>query len=300
MKLVFLGTSAAQPTSRRGLSCICLNVDGEILMFDAGEGAQVAYARSGMGWNKKMRVFITHMHGDHCIGILGLLQTMSMQKRTEPLWIYGPKGIDDFVEANIRILGFGLSFPVMIHIVEGGGPVVDGGGYSVSACRAEHRVPAFSYLFIENDRPGRFRREEAVRLGIPEGPLWGTLQRGQSVTVNGKEMLSSQVLGPGRRGRRIGVSGDTRPTIQLGEFFRDCDYLVFDSTFAGDLKDKALETSHSTAGEAAALARDANAKNLILTHFSARYGDVSVLEAEAGRIHGSVVAACDMMEIEIV
>ena len=114
MKLVFLGTSAAQPTEKRGLSCICLVREGEILMFDAGESAQISFSKSGLGWNKKMKIFVTHLHGDHCVGILGLLQTMNMQHRTESLEIYGPKGIDEFIAANIKVLNFGLSFPIMI------------------------------------------------------------------------------------------------------------------------------------------------------------------------------------------
>ena len=120
MKLVFLGTSASQPTENRGLSCICLERDGEILMFDAGEAAQISYMKSGLGWNKKMKIFVTHLHGDHCVGILGLLQTMSMQNRTETLEIFGPSGIDEFIAANIKVLNFGLSFPILITIIKEG------------------------------------------------------------------------------------------------------------------------------------------------------------------------------------
>ena len=178
MKLVFLGTSAAQPTRKRGLSCLCLEREGEILMFDAGESAQNAYQRAGLGWNKKMRVFITHMHGDHCVGILGLLQTMSMQKRTARLEIFGPEGIEEFVAANIKMLNFGLSFPVMIETVREG-KILDSAGYAVMACRAEHTVAAFSYLFEEKNRPGRFDVARAKELKVPEGPLWGRLQGGK-------------------------------------------------------------------------------------------------------------------------
>ena len=139
MKLIFLGTSAAQPTENRGLSCICLERDGEILMFDAGEAAQISYMKSGLGWNKKMKIFVTHLHGDHCIGLLGLLQTMTMQHRTEPLEIYGPSGIEEFIAANIKVLNFGLSFSVMITIVEEG-KIFDSKIYSIYACKANHSV----------------------------------------------------------------------------------------------------------------------------------------------------------------
>lgn len=298
MRLVFLGTSAAQPTRKRGLSCLCLEREGEILMFDAGESAQNAYQRAGLGWNKKMRVFITHMHGDHCVGILGLLQTMSMQKRTARLEIFGPEGIEEFVAANIKMLNFGLSFPVMIETVREG-EILDSAGYAVMACRAAHTVAAFSYLFEEKDRPGRFDVARAKELKVPEGPLWGRLQGGNEVTVDGQVVRPEQVLGEKRAGARIGVSGDTRPTLELERFFAGCDYLVFDSTFLDDHEERARETSHSTAGEAAALGRKAGVKNLVLTHFSARYKDESGHLAEAQRIHGSVIAARDLLEIEI-
>lgn len=298
MRLVFLGTSAAQPTSERGLTCICLEKEGEILMFDAGEGAQISYLKSGLGWNKKMKIFVTHLHGDHCIGILGLLQTMTLQNRTEPMEIYGPDGIEEFIAANIKVLNFGLSFPVMITTVREG-TVVNEKTYTINSCEADHSVTSYSYLFQEKDKPGRFFPDKAKELGVPEGELWHKLQTGQDIQVGDKIVKSSDVLGEKRPGKRIGISGDTRPTKKLEEFFKDCDYLSFDSTFSHELQDKALETHHSTAKEAADLAKKANVSNLILTHFSARYNDESVLLEEAKTIHSSVIAAKDLLEIEI-
>lgn len=298
MKLVFLGTAGAQPTVDRGLTCICLEIEAEVLMFDAGEGAQLSYLKSGLGWNKKMKIFVTHLHGDHCIGILGLLQTMTMQNRTEPLEIYGPKGIEEFIAANIKVLNFGLSFPVMITSIEEE-KVVDEKTYSVFSCKADHSVPAYSYLFEEKDKPGRFNTEKAKQLGIPEGKLWNQLQNGHEIKVGDKTVKPSEVLGEKRPGKKIGISGDTRPTKELEEFFKNCNYLSFDSTFLDELKDKAIETHHSTAKEAATLAKNANVENLILTHFSARYKDESVLVDEAKTIHGSVIGAKDLLEIEI-
>lgn len=298
MKLVFLGTSAALPTGRRGLSCVCLDLGREILMFDAGEGAQMSYMRSSLGWNKSMKIFVTHMHGDHCVGVLGLLQTMSLQKRTRAVRIYGPDGIDEFIASNVRILGLDPPFPVLVSTVADG-DVIGEPGYAVSVCAAEHTVPALSYCFAERERPGRFLRDRAVELGIPEGRLWGRLQRGAEITVGGRTVRPGQVMGPARRGRRVGVSGDTRPTRRLEEFFRGCDYLVFESTFADSLREMAAETRHSTASEAAVLAKNAGVSNLILTHFSARYDNESDLAAEAEKIHGAVTAARDLLEIEI-
>jgi ribonuclease Z len=298
MKLVFLGTSAAQPTENRGMTCICLVLEKEILMFDAGEGAQVAFHKAKLGWNKKMKIFVTHLHGDHCVGILGLLQTMSLQSRTEPIDIYGPKGIDEFLAANLKVLNFGLTFPVRIMTIKEG-LVLDDETYTVHTCEAEHSIPAYSYVLQEKDKPGKFYPEKAKKFGIPEGKLWHELQRGKEVTVENKIIKPSDVMGEKRKGKKIGISGDTRPTKKLEEFFKDCDYLTFDSTYSHELKEKAQENYHSTAKEAADLAKKANVSNLILTHFSTRYDDAQVLVNEAKLVHGSVIAAEDLLEIEI-
>jgi len=298
MKLVFLGTSAAQPTEKRGLSCICLEKEGEILMFDAGESAQISYMKSGLGWNKKMKLFVTHLHGDHCVGILGLLQTMSMQNRTESLEIFGPKGIDEFLAANIKILNFGLPFSILITIVNEG-TIYENNKFLIHAAKANHSITAFSYLFEEKDKPGRFNVEKAKELGIPEGELWNKLQNGIDVINNGGKIKPEQVLGKKRPGKKIGISGDTMPTKELEEFFNECDYLVFDSTFLDEEKQKAQDTCHSTAKQAAELAKKANVKNLILTHFSARYKDEIGHKTEAEQIHNSVITAKDLLEVEI-
>src|SRR3989338_9762260 len=201
MRLIFLGTSAAQPTSERALTCICLEKDGEVLMFDAGEGAQISYLKCGLGWNKKMKIFVTHLHGDHCVGILGLLQTMSLQSRTESIEIYGPKGIEEFVAANLKILNFGLTFPVKISTIKEG-IVLDEETYVIHTCEAEHSIPAFSYVFHEKEKPGRFYPEKAKSLGIPEGKLWHELQRGKEVKVGNKVFKPSDVMGEKRPGKK--------------------------------------------------------------------------------------------------
>lgn len=298
MKLVFLGTSAAQPTSNRGLSCICLEREGEVIMFDAGEAAQISYMKSGLGWNKKMKIFVTHLHGDHCVGILGLLQTMSMQKRTETLEIFGPSGIEEFIAANIKVLNFGLTFPVLINTIKEG-KILEEEKYSMYVSKANHSIIAYSYRFEEKNKPGRFNVEKAKELRIPEGELWNKLQNGKEISINDNVIKPDQVLGEERPGKKIGISGDTMPTEELENFFNDCDYLVFDSTFLEEEKKKALDTCHSTAKQAATLAKNANVKNLILTHFSARYKDENGHMQEATQIHNSVITAKDLLEIEI-
>ncbi len=298
MKLVFLGTSAAQPTESRAMTCICVVLEKEILMFDAGEGAQLSFLKSKLGWNKKMKIFVTHMHGDHCVGILGLLQTMSLQNRTESIDIYGPKGIEDFLAANLKVLNFGLTFPVRIMTIKEG-LVLDDATYTIHACEADHSIPAFSYVLQEKEKPGRFYPEKAKELGIPEGKLWHELQSGKEVKVGNKTFKPSDIMGEKRRGKKIGISGDTRPTKKLEEFFKGCDYLTFDSTYSDELKDKAKDNYHSTAKEAAQLAKNAGVANLILTHFSARYDDAKEMVEEAKTVHNSIIAANDLLEIEI-
>ena len=298
MELIFLGTGGAHPTLERSTTCICLVKDGEVLMFDAGEGAQIPYLKAGLGWNKKMKIFVTHLHGDHCIGILGFLQTMTLQNRTEPIEIYGPEGIEEFIAANTKVMNFGLSFPVLITSVNEG-LVVNEKKYEVRACEAKHSVPTFSFVFQEKEKPGTFYPEKATALGVPKGELWHRLQQGEEVIIENKSIKPSGVMGPNVSGKKIGISGDTRPIKNLEVFFKNCDYLVFDSTFSDELKQKAIESCHSTAKEAATFAKNAGVKNLILTHFSARYKNENVLLEEAKAIHNSVIAANDQLKVEI-
>ena len=218
--------------------------------------------------------------------------------RTESLEIFGPKGIDEFLAANIKILNFGLSFSILITIVNEG-TIYENNKFLIHAAKANHSITAFSYLFEEKDKPGRFNVEKAKELGIPEGELWNKLQNGENITNNEKIIKPEQVLGKKRSGKKIGISGDTMPTKELEVFFKDCDYLVFDSTFLDEQKQRAQDTCHSTAKQAAMLGKNANVKNLILTHFSARYKDESGHLNEAKEIHNSVITARDLLEIEI-
>jgi ribonuclease Z len=299
MQMVFLGTSSAAPTAERGLSSVAIMREGELVLFDAGEGMQRNFIKAGLGMNREMKVFITHMHADHCAGLLGLLQTMALQGRERPLEIYGQPRLKEFLLENMRIINFGLTFDVSIHTIEKEGVVVEEDGYIVRCCEASHSVPALSFRLDERDRPGIFNVGLVKKLGIPEGELYSRLQRGQDIEYNGKVVKSSDVVGPPRPGRKIGISGDTRPTDKLVKFFTGCDVLVFESTYAHDKLQKALETSHSTATEAATLAKQAAVKKLFLTHFSARYDETSALVSEASAIHGNVEAAEDLKVVEI-
>lgn len=297
--MIFLGTSSAAPTAERGLSSIAIMREGELLLFDAGEGMQRNFMKAGLGMNREMKVFVTHMHSDHCIGLLGLLQTMALQGRERPVEIYGQPRLKEFLLENMRIINFGLTFDVSIHTIEKEGIVVEEKDYRVTCCEAKHSIPALSFRLDEHDRSGQFNVGLVKKLGIPEGELYSKLQRGQDVEHEGKVVKSSDVVGPPRPGRKIGISGDTRPTDKLVKFFSGCDLLVFESTYAHDKLQKALETSHSTATEAATLAKQAGVKKLFLTHFSARYDETSALVKEASAIHGNVEAAEDLKVVDI-
>jgi ribonuclease Z len=299
MQLVFLGTSSGAPTAQRGLSSVVLVRGGELLLFDTGEGMQRNFIRAGLGMNRKMKIFITHMHADHCIGLLGLLQTMDLQGREKCVDIYGEPRVEEFLRENMRIINFRLTFDFTVRKIEKDGVIVRERDYQVSCCEALHSVPSLAYCVEEFDRPGIFNVMEAKRLGIPEGNLYSKLQHGEDITYQGKLIRASHIVGPARRGRKIGISGDTRPTDKLARFFRECDALVFESTYSHDKLEKAIENGHSTAAEAAMIAKESKVNKLILTHFSARYDDTSQLVNEAQLIHDNVEAAEDLKVFKI-
>jgi ribonuclease Z len=299
IQLVFLGTSSGAPTVQRGLSSIALIRGAELLLFDAGEGMQRNFIKAGLGMNKKMKIFITHMHADHCVGLLGLLQTMELQGREKSIDIYGEPRLEEFLRENMRIIGFRLTFDIIVRKIEKEGLIVRERDYQVSCCEAMHSVPSFAYCLEEFDRPGVFNVAEARRLGIPEGDLYSKLQRGEDIVYGGQTIRSSQVVGWPRKGRKIGISGDTRPTDRLARFFKDCDLLIFESTYSQDKQEKAMENGHSTAAEAATIAKKADVDKLLLTHFSARYDETSLLVKEASAIHYNVEAAEDLKVVRV-
>ena len=299
MQLVFLGTSSGAPTVRRGLSSVVLVRGGELLLFDTGEGMQRNFIRAGLGMNRKMKIFITHMHADHCLGLLGLLQTMDLQGREKCVDIYGEPRVEEFLRENMRIINFRLTFDFTVRKIEKDGVIVRERDYQVSCCEALHSIPSLAYCVEEFDRPGIFNVMEARNLGIPEGNLYSKLQQGEDIDYQGKLIRASHIVGPRRKGRKIGISGDTRPTDKLVRFFRECDVLVFESTYSHDKLEKAIENGHSTAAEAAMIAKESKVNKLLLTHFSARYDDTSQLVNEAQLIHDNVEAAEDLKVFKI-
>lgn len=299
IRIIFLGTAGAIPTHKRGLSSIAITRNGEIFVFDVGEGMQSNFLKSGLGVNRRMKIFITHLHADHCVGILGLLQTLSLQGRNQPLDVYGIPRLGEFIKENFRILNLRLSYDVNIHIITNDGIIVDEKDYIIECAKAFHSVESFSYRLIEKDKPGRFNVDKVKELGVPEGNIYKTLQMGNDIQINGKIIKSCEIIGPKRQGIRIGISGDTRPTEQLKKFFNQCDVLIFESTFSKKLIEKAIESYHTTAEEAATLGRECSVKELILTHFSARYDDTTILLQEAKAIYPNVHLAEDLKVFEL-
>lgn len=298
LQVVFLGTSSATPTTGRSLPAVAIRREGEVVLMDCGEGTQRSFVKYGLGINKEMVVLITHLHGDHVNGLLGLLQTMSMSQRGKRLTIVGPARLYQWVKTSMEVLEIGLSFDLEF-VAARAGMVLKKEGYRIRAARASHSVEAWSYVFEETPRPGVFDRDRALALGVPEGRKWSALQHGRSVRVEGRTVRPREVLGPPRAGRRIGYSGDTRPSSTLRRFFAGVDLLIFDSTFAARDADKAVQRKHSTSVEAAELARKAGVGRLALTHFSARYKNVSALSREARAVFPETFAADDGMFVEV-
>ena len=297
-RVTFLGTGGSLPTPDRNPSSVFVNREGDMMLFDCGEGTQQQMMRAKTGMTLGS-IFITHFHADHFLGIPGLIQTMSFNGRTEPLDIYGPVWTKQFINLLIQLGYYKLGFVINAHeLVDG--DIIDKGDYSVKAVGTDHGIPSLGYVLAEKKRVGRFNREKAIELGIPVGRLFSKLQNGEPVTINGKTILPSQVIGQSRPGRKIVYSGDTRPCENLEKESAGADMLIHDSTLAEDLKDWALETKHSTSKEAALIAKNANVKQLVLTHISSRYSEKrDVLLHEAKKVFGNSMIAEELMEIEV-
>jgi ribonuclease Z len=285
----------------RGLSSIALVREGETLMFDCGEGTQRQMMRYGVGFTLE-DIFFTHFHTDHYLGVLGLLKSLSLQLRETPLRIWGPTGSQALFKRAEGLGNEKLTFPLTVTDLESGA-VVRRKDYEVRAFEVEHRKgAALGYALVEDIRRGRFDPDHARELGIPEGPLWGRIHKGESITLDsGRVVAPSELVGPDRPGRRVVITGDTRPCAATIEHSVGADLLVHESTFGDEDQARAVETMHSTAREAATVAKMAGAKKLALTHFSARYSrDPSDLGREAREVFtGDVVLAKDGLEIDV-
>jgi ribonuclease Z len=297
LDLVFLGTSGSAPTARRAPSALLVRRGGERLLFDCGEGTQRQLLKSSIGLVDLREVFITHFHADHYLGLPGMLKTFALRGRDEPLTLYGPPGLRELYQALRQVFGR-LTYEVELVEVRGG-DALDRDGYKLLVFPVSHGTAAVGYALDEDPRPGRFDVETADALGIPPGRERGELQRGESVTLaDGRVLTPDAVLGPPRPGRTIVYPGDTAPTELVQALAEKADVLVHEATFAEDERERAAETQHSTAVQAATIARDADVRLLALTHLSPRYAG-SELVREAREVFERTVAPRDFDVIEV-
>ncbi len=296
--IVFLGTGGSWPSRERNVSALALQYGPQVLLFDCGEGTQRQLMRSSVSFMKIRQIFISHFHGDHFLGLPGLLQSMYLNNRTEPLEVIGPKGTIAIVSTFMQLGYFNPTFELRLRELAHD-ETYEGDDFQIRAARVDHSVPALAYAFEEASRPGKFNKPRALELGIAPGPLYAKLQRGETITVGRQTITPDMVLGPPRPGRKIVYSGDTRPCENLVELATDADVLIHDSTALSMLEEKINDYGHSTAAQAATIARRAGARSLFLTHISPRYRDAGPLENEAAAIFENSIVAEDYLEHDV-
>jgi ribonuclease Z len=298
LRVTFLGTAASRPTVGRNVSGLAVQREGELLLFDCGEGTQRQMMRFGTGFNVG-DIFLSHVHADHFLGLTGLLRTMALQGREEGMRIWVPAGSAPIAWDAVNLGKERVPFQLTVEELAPE-QVIPREEYDIVAFPVRHGGPALGYALIERPRLGRFDPVRARELGVPEGPLFGQLHRGRAVEVDGRIIAPEEVVGAPRPGRRVVYSGDTRPSRSTVAIARAADLLIHDATFAEDEADRARATGHSTAREAGEVARSAGVRRLALTHVSARYADdPRPLEREARAVFRSSVVAWDGLEIEI-
>lgn len=299
MEIIFLGTSSAVHSKERNHPSIAIKAFGETILFDCGEATQKQILHSSVSPMKISKIFITHYHGDHILGLPGLLQSMSLNGRQSKLTVYGPKGLHKIKDA-IYSLGYCvIEYPVEFIEIDSG-IIMDNEQYTIAAQKVRHNTLSLAYSIEEKKKP-RFLREKAIELGVPVGPAFGRLHNGEEVEIDGKIIKPEQVLGEPRKGTKVTYSGDTRPCEEMIMFARDSTLLIHESTFIQKDSLNAEEYGHSTSVDAAYTARDSNSKELILTHISTRYGDeyADIMLKEAREIFKNTKLAYDLMEIEL-
>ena len=299
LTVTFLGTGAACPSVERNVSGLALSREGETLLLDCGEGTQRQMMRYGVGFSFR-EIFFTHYHADHMLGLTGLLRTMGLQDRTAPVTLYGPKGAAKILGAALALGVERSRFPVDIVEVQAGDRLARA-EYDMLAFETDHRTDTIGWAMVEHQRLGRFDPERARALGIPEGPLWGKIHKGQPVTLeDGREVTPAELVGPTRAGRTVVYTGDTRPSLAVITASRGADLLIHEATFGTDEQERAGETGHSTAAQAARVAEQAGVRNLVLTHISPRYTrDAPELLAEARAVFPDVTIAKDGLTIDV-
>ena len=304
LSVTFLGTSAARPTVERNVSALALVREGETLLFECGEGTQRQMMRYGVSFALS-EIFFTHFHADHFLGVIGLIRTLGLQGREEPMRLYGPKGAKKVLTQAISLGVERVPFEVQVQEVAPGALITTHhaprSSYDIHVFATEHGGGSVGYALKEHERRGRFDVEKARAAGIPEGPLWGKLSKGESIELaDGRKLTAEGFVGPPRPGRLVVFTGDTRPCASVVDAAQGADLLIHEATFGEEEKDRAKETGHSTAKEAAQVALAAKARRLVLSHVSARYSiSAEELVKEAKPVFDNVTVAKDGMTIEV-
>jgi len=304
LTVTFLGTSAARPTVERNVSGLAIHREGETLLFECGEGTQRQMMRYGVSFALS-EIFFTHFHADHFLGVIGLIRTLGLQGRPEPLFLYGPKGAKKVLATAMQLGVERVPFPVEIVEVKAGDTVTSPAkrdGYDICAFPTEHGGgPSLGYVLREHVRRGRFDVEKAKDAGIPEGPLWGKLSKGEAIELaDGRRLTADAFVGPTRPGRLVAFTGDTRPCAATVDAAQGADLLIHEATFGEEERERARDTGHSTAKEAAQVALAAKAKRLVLSHVSARYSiSADELVREAREVFPNASVAKDGLEVDV-
>ena len=299
LSIIFLGTGGSWPTIKRNVSSIAVKRGKEIILFDCGEGTQRQFQKSKLSYMQINKIFISHFHGDHFLGLPGLIQTMQLNDREKPLYIYGPKGLDKLISQLLSLGYFKPNYEIISNELDEK-DILEFEEYKITCLKIKHGVPGLAYCLEENIRPGKFDKPKALKLGIPEGPLFRKLQKGEEITLeNGKKISPEVILGPPRKGRKIVISGDTKPVESMTEFSKDADALIHEATFASEHVDVAGDYGHTTAGQAAEIAKEAGVEKLFLTHISPRYLNGKDLEKEARQVFKNSIIPKDFEEFEI-
>ena len=300
MRLIVLGTSCSNPTVERNLTATALQFEGNWFLFDCPEGTQRQMMKSGVSYMRVHSIFLSHFHADHVLGLPGLIATMAMHERDVPLYIYGPRGTKKEIEKIMDLALMKKNFEIRIKEVNNG-QIYKGEKYTVEAFPLKHGVPCIGFVFKEKDKTGTFQREKALKLKIPEGPLWSKLQTGKDITVKGKKFKPEQVMdyAKGRKGKKIAIVMDTLPSDSYFDAIKNSDVLIHESAFLEKHISRAKETKHCTAKQAAWVAEQTGAKKLVLVHISPRYKKNKDVENEARQEFGNVVVPKDLEEIEI-
>lgn len=298
MQLLFLGTGGSWPCKEFNVPAIAIKNGHEIILFECGEGTQRQFMHSKFSFMQISKIFITHYHGDHFLGLSGLIQSMNLNDRTADLDIYGPVGTIKIVSTLLSLGYFSAGFKIRLHELKDS-EKVEFDTYYVQAFSVDHGIPAFGFVLEEHTRPGKFNLKKAKALGIPKGPLYRKIQKGNSITVAGKKITPDMVLGPPRRGRKIVYSGDTKPCEAVVKYSKNADVLIHDGCLDSSLEAKAAAYGHSTAYQAGEIAKAAKVKVLFLIHHSPRYKDLTILEDEAKKVFRMSFAATDFLEYDI-